>query len=282
MALTSSGVCFVLVAILSNAKGIPIECKPKIIQSPIDGQACETLQYTNISVSERHHCTLTCTGSKDCSATIFDRRHSICMLLSQSCNFLMPRTDHVYQSFEPPCTKWVNASDVPQGYMIHEEPVRQLPAYVARANADDDIVVGKMSDQFYAVHPNGPSEVRRSQGFGYEELVVHAACSVTWVPYTAASGEPLPRGAFVGGFLVHTSTPLYVSRITFQDKYKVIGYYNPLDQLSWASFAGVRSNATSEIMVIERFIWYNLPRKPDNRLTSLANIVFYRVKKLFI
>ena len=200
--------------------------------------------YRNISVTERRHCTLACIHNKECKATVHDSHHSFCMLLSEPCMLLRPRSDHVYQAFQRPCTKWVSSIDDDHGYWITEYSLR---TYIARRFINDDLVVGKVTDMFRAIRPNDTASIR---GGDYEKLAVDASCRVTWVPYDATSGQSMPTGALVGGFLMATNIPLYVSRLPHHDV-NLVGYYNPLNHMAWADFHGTRNGARFHIMVIQ-------------------------------
>ena len=245
MAITHSGICAVIGLLLSvSAKGIRADCESQSIESPIDGHACLTHEYSNISVTDSHHCTLACIQKEECKATVYDVGHSVCMLLPQLCMLLRPRADFVYQAFHYPCTKWVPQSDDTPGYWIYEV---RIMSYIARSFIDDDLVVGKMTNVFNTVHP---SETYAVTATHYEKLVVDPTCQVTWVSYDATTGQPLPGGALIGGFLSATNTPLYVSRLTTSGIY-VVGYYDPLNRQALGELGGVIRDTIFDLMVVK-------------------------------
>ena len=222
-------------------------CKMSNIQSRIDDQACEPLEYTNISTSERGHCSLACAHIEECRATIFDRRHSICMIMPQPCVLLKPRSDHVYQSFAYPCTKWVPASDKVEAFWIYEN-YGITKAYVARAFVNNDLLLGKLTDNFHSINPGG-SYTRG--GISQEKMVVDSSCSVAWFSYDATSGQPMPADAMIGGLLTATNTPLYVSRQQKSGCDWALGYYNPINRKAWGECYGVQGSSTFEVMVAQ-------------------------------
>ena len=234
--------------LLSPTEGLTAGCRFHDIQSRSYGQACETREYINISVAERRHCTLSCIHSTKCEATVFDIRQSVCMLLEEPCILLKPRIEHVYQSFKFQCSKWVPSSDDIPGLWLYEKPRNK--ANVVRKMVKDDLVLGKVSDQFHAVLPNGTSCVH---GGNYEKLVVDASCRVNWVSYDATSGQPLPKGALIGGFLAVTNTPLYVSKFRDEENGQpihILSYYNPLNHMAWGEYYAVKNNSTFDILTI--------------------------------
>ena len=228
-----------------NAKASSTYCKMGNIQSRVDGQACDPPEYTNISASEWRHCSLACAHIKECRATIFDHRRSFCMIMPQPCVLLKPYSDHVYQSFEYPCTKWVPAAkDNVEAVWIYER--NNNKAYVARVFDNNDLLLGKLTDNFYGIDPSGS---KTQGGSSQEKVVVDPSCSVTWVSYDATTGQPMPAGAFVGGFLRATNTPLYVSRQEAPDCDWALGYYNPINQKAWGECYGVQDSSKLEVMV---------------------------------
>ena len=231
---------------LGNADASELQCKFSNIQSPVDGHACEPPEYTNISTSERHHCSLACVHSGTCKATIFYQRNLVCMILLHPCILLKPYADHVYQAFEYPCTKWINASNAVDAYSIYE--TLNVQAYVARAFVGNDVMLGKFTHMFYAISPSG-TKIRG--GSNQEKIVIDASCNVTWVSYDATTGQPMPSGALIGGFLAATNTPLYVSRQAQSRCDWALGYYNPLNQKAWGECYGVQSNYIFEVMVVQ-------------------------------
>ena len=246
--MTYTRICVVFWLLLCDTKGLRSNCKFQNIQSSIDGQACENKEYINISVTERRHCSLACINNRECKATVLDLNHSVCMLLPEPCMLLTPYPDHVYQSFQQPCTKWVPNSHSAPGYWIYEGSSK---SYIARTFINDDLVVGKVTTAFLAIHPSGTSVIR---GGNYEKLVVDELCHVTWVSYDARSGKPLPGAAFIGGFLGATYTPLYVTRLPVtigEEEKNAVGYYNPLKHVAWAQLGGIRYGTMFEIMEVQ-------------------------------
>ena len=191
---------------LGNADASELQCKFSNIQSPVDGTECEPSEYTNISTSERHHFCLACVNSATCKATIFNQRYVVCMILLHPCISLKPYVDHVYQAFEYPCTKWINASNAVNAYSNYE--ALGVQAYVARAFVGNGFMLGKFTHMFHAITPSG---TKIKGGSNQEKIVIDASCNVTWVSYDATTEQPMPIGALIGGFLAATNTPLFVS-----------------------------------------------------------------------
>ena len=246
------GMNVVMAFILKNTELVTAECQSQRFESPIEGHSCEIPEQINASVIERHHCTMACIRSNHCKATVYDNRRSLCMSLSHPCVLLKPRAGYVYQAFHHRCVEWVlHGEDVP-AYFIHER-ITTGKTNIGRVFVDDDLVVGKVVphlNRFYSVHLSGTSDVRLNTG--YEKLAADASWSVTWVWYDATKGQPLPNGAFfIGGYVVTTATPLYVSRLMPTDNLLVVGYYNPQNRKAWGLFDGIKSGATFEVMVIQ-------------------------------
>ena len=231
---------------IMHTKGTGGHCEFSSIELPVDGKSCETPEYINITTIEQHHCTIACVHSKECKATIYDGRHSLCILLSKPCIYMTPRTGHVYQSFQPACTKWLPLNDNDPAYRIFE--YGSNPSYIARAFVGNDLIVGKKTNTFYSIYPHGTSTFIDASH--YENLVVDPSCSVTWVPFDADSDQPIPDGALTGGFLATTNTPLYVSRLDVNGRI-IIGYFNPLNQKAWASFGGIIQTSIFELMAVK-------------------------------
>ena len=235
-----------LLIIVSNANGSETPCKVSTIQSPVHNQACDVPGHVSISATERHKCSLSCIRSEKCKATIYDVLHSVCKLLPEPCSLLEPYVDHVYQAFQKPCTKWVPNSDAVKGFWIYEGSSDK--SYIARAYVNADLLVGKVTSKFFTVRLDGSSVGGIPD---YEELLVDASCTVTWVSYNDSSvGQPMPPGAVVGGLIAASNTPLYVSRL-HHDTYLIAGYYNPLNQKAWGQYSGTRSGTIFDIMVVK-------------------------------
>ena len=191
----------------------------------------------------------TLVGNKivDHSDAVYDSRYSICKLLPQPCMLLWPQPNHVYQSYVyvPPCFKWISTcSKCPSNYWTTENVITK--AFIARMYHNDDLLVGKLTNQFYAITLNGQTKVSKRT---FEELVVDPSCTATWVSFNANNEQPPPEGALIGGFAVVTQTPLYVSRMDISGM-QVVGYYNPLDNMAWGFWADAASRTTFEILVI--------------------------------
>ena len=248
MTIGCRGIWVVLWLLLSNSKGMTTACKFHSIQPPIDGQACETQDYINISVTERHHCTLACMRSNECKATVYDNLRSVCTLLPLTCFLLKPRAEHVYQAFQYACDKWVPES-YDGGLWVYENP--RSMAYFARVTVNDDLVLGKVSDRFHGVLPSG---TELEHGGSYEKLVVDVACSVTWVSYDATTKQPIPTGAIIGGFLAATNTPLYLTRLHGMKNNEpalLPSYYNPRNHMAWTEFYGIYNRSTFDLLVVQ-------------------------------
>ena len=266
MAAIYTAMSIFLCVILSNAHEKTCEARP--IHAPVHGQTCETLEYITTGVTpERHHCNLACIRDKACKAIIHDSRHSVCMLLPHTCILLQPQADHVYQSFEHQCTKWVPASHGVPGYWVDESST--LKAYVARMFINHYPLLGKVTlNTFRSIYPNG-SDYHNAEGH-HEVLVVDASCCVTWVWYDATSGQPLPAGAFVGAFLTATQTSMYVSRLQIQGN-PVIGYYDPLSNLARGQYYGSRSGISFDVMVVESLHVINWGHRGDRFKVKLSS-----------
>ena len=241
---TRTGIWVVFWLLLKCTESRTTSCEFHDIQSPIHDQACVTQRYRNISVTERHHCTLACIQSNECAATVHDSRHSVCMLMSEPCMSMRLRAGYVYQAFQCLCTKWVPGSDVVSGYWIKEGSSK---SYIARRFIDDDLVLGKVTDKFYAIRPTDTTVV---MGGNYEILVIDAICNIIWVPYDATSGQSIPTGTLVGGFMAVTNAPLFVSKLTIS-AINVIGYYNPFHHKARGQFHDTRSGTRFDIMVVQ-------------------------------
>ena len=249
-----TGAYVVFLVILSYAKGETTDCKSQSIQPATQSHTCETLKYINIPVTERHRCSLACIRTEDCRATVYDNRHSVCTLLPQPCMLLRPRPDHVYQSFVQPCFKWTSTcSKCASNYWMIEES--DVKTYIARMYHNDDLLVGKLTNKFYAITLDGQTKTSLND---YEELVVDPPCTVNWVWFDANNEQLPPEGALIGGFAAATRTPLYVSRLDISGRH-VVGYYNPLDNTAWGFWSGAASRTTFELLVIDPtyvIVWY--------------------------
>ena len=247
MAVVCTGICVVFFVIVLRTRGETAECKSYDVQLKLESQICHTAQSAigTLSVIERHHCTLACIRSKDCRATVYDSRHSACKLLPEPCMLLRPRPDHVYLSFVQPCFKWI--STCPQcalNYWMIEDG--EVKAFIARMYHDEDLLVGKLTNKFYAITLDGQIKIGLHD---YEELVVDQSCNATWIWFNANSEQLLPEGALIGGFSAVTETPLYVSRLDITGR-QVVGYYNPINNLAWGYWEKAVSRTKFEVLVI--------------------------------
>ena len=116
-------------------------------------------------------------------------------------------------------------------------------SYVVRRYIGSDLVAGNLITN--NVHVISPSCDHIQDG-NNEELVVDAACRVTWVPYDSTAGQPMLTGALIRGFLLATNIPLYVGKLAGG----IVGYYNPLTDLDVGHCCS-RSDAVFEVMVVQ-------------------------------
>ena len=228
-----------LLTTMINAKAIGAECESRSIQLPTGGIACETQEHTNISVTEHRRCSMACIRNKECQATIYDSPRLVCILLPEPCFRVERYTGFVYQVFQHQCTQWVPESDDVPGYWTNEGNGQ---SYVVRRYIGSDLVVGKLTNRLHVISPRGD----HIQGGNYEELVVDGFCRVTWVPYDSTTGQPIPTGTLIGGFLSATNTPVYVSKLAGG----FVGWYNPLNGRA-VSHGGIRNDTTLELMVVQ-------------------------------
>ena len=227
---------------LINISRVLSECTSVDTLPPIDGMACQPFEYGNITASNLEFCSLACVQKRQCEATIYDRTSGVCMLMNYPCFSLKPQFNHVYRSFRYGCTKWINDGKS-LAYWYIEDYYR---SYVSRKNFEGNVIIGKTTDVFYAIDPNGSSWV---VGGSFEWLVVAPRCSVTWVQHDLTSGQSLPREALIGGILTDTNTPLYVARLNISGVL-ISGYYNPLNGKAWALYHGTHGKTLFEVMVV--------------------------------
>ena len=102
---------------------------------------------------------------------------------------------------------------------------------------------------FFATDPTDGTDVI---GGDCELLVVEPSCSVTWVAHDTTNGQPIPKGALVGGKLTATNTPLYVARMVYGGLL-LGGYYNPLNGKVWMSYSGPKSSTVFELMAVNEY-----------------------------
>ena len=233
---------FGLLIMLRNVKVSATRCNIHSIQLPAADQACKAGEYTNTSVIEHRQCKLACIHSEECSTIIYDGYRSVCMLLPEPCFLLKPYPGYVYQVIQHLCTKWVRNTDDVGVYWTHEGSGR---SYVVRKYVGADLVVGKVTNRLHAISPSG-THIEGPKTGNHEELVVDASCRVTWVAYDSTTGQPIPGGALIGGFIKATNTPLYVSKFAGG----VVGYYNPLQRMAWGQLGGIKNGTQFELMVV--------------------------------
>ena len=137
---------------------------------------------------------------------------------------LEPFPNHVYRSFKYECTKWVAPDESYPAYWFTEKSSR---SYVSQQAHGGNIIIDKKTDNFYSIDPSNKSVIIDKNKM-FDLLVVDPSCSVNWVQHYSTSGQPLPRGALIGGKLTDTNTPLYVVRQNLVHRV-FCGNYNPLN-----------------------------------------------------
>ena len=235
------------VIVVAGISGATCQCTSTGILAPIDDMACQPFEYRNITTNKAEFCTLACVQNNYCGATIYEKTSRACMLMNEPCISLAPYFDHVYRSFIPGCTKWVPHHEKHLAYWYIEE--NTLRSYVSRRIHESNIIIGKTTTMFFATDPTSGADII---GGDCELLVVEPSCSVTWEAHDTTNGQPIPKGALIGGKLTATNTPLYVARMVY-DGTLLGGYYNPLNGKVWMSFAGPKSNTVFELMVVNRY-----------------------------
>ena len=143
------------------------------------------------------------------------------MMLRGPCVLTQPYAGHIYGIIKPQCFSWEhNDKDYPL-YWCNEGSHR---SYVGRCLYQGEMLIGKVTSNFYDIEPNAISLVI---GGSYKILVVDSSCGVVWVPHDANAGQPLPADALVGGVITATNLPLYVACQPYGTRY-MGGYYNPM------------------------------------------------------
>ena len=96
-----------------------------------------------------------------------------------------------------------------------------------------------------------PTRVCRQWFYSWQikKIVVGAFYNVTWEEYEVTTGQSMPAGAVIGGFLAATNTQLYVSREETSKCNRALGYYNPLKHKALGECCGVKLSHTLEVMV---------------------------------
>ena len=220
-------------------------CRSTDTMPPFDGMACQPFASRNITAIKPEFCSLACVQNQHCEATIYDKTSGVCMLMNDPCFSLEPYPNHVYRSFKYECTKWVAPDGSYPAYWFIEKTSQ---SYVSRLARGGNIIIGKKTNNFYSIDPIDKSVVIDKNN-SYELLVVDPSCSVAWVQHDSTSGQPLPRGALIGGKLADSNTPLYVARQNLTDRV-LGGYYNPLNGKVWGEYYGANNDTLFEVMVV--------------------------------
>ena len=215
-----------------------------------DGWSCQPFGHRDITNVPYHHCSLTCIQSLEWQAFIYNKQEWLCMMLNKPCVWTQPYAGHIYGISKPQCFTWEN-HDKPYPFYWYYEGAHKN--YVGRRLLHGDLLIGKVTGSFHTVDPNSFSLV---SGGSYETLVVDPSCKVSWLPYDANSGQPLPYDALIGGTLSTTNTPLYVAR-QLQGTIYITGYYNPLNNKawgpSWSSGPLILNSTVFEVMAVKRW-----------------------------
>ena len=219
-------------------------CSKVYTRPAIDGMACQPFESRNITAVKLEFCSLACVQSQSCEATIYEKTVGVCILMNKPCFSLKPQFNHVYRSFVRECTKWVPKDGTYQAYWFIEVNIER--SYVSRKAHEGNIIIGKKTGRFYAIDPFDKQVVISGD---YELLLMEPQCSVKWVTHDTTSGQPLPKGALIGGILTATNTPLYVARLSVSNM-KIGGYFNPLNGKAWADYYGAKNNTLFEILVV--------------------------------
>ena len=239
-------------------------CVTKYTNAALDGYRCimATEMYRNVTDVRPHMCTHICMTSKDCSITIYNIPGKFCLIGKDACIALQKDTDYQvrYISIRKrgSCIKWVSKFDFIQGNFVASTECdvngAQRPCYVGRLKLPTNILPGK-----YHLGTNGPEGVWTIlNGRGYtignmEVLDVQYGCLVTWMPFN--SGDPVPLGAVVGGYLASRDSKLYVMRGMVQhagNMYTVFGYYDDATEKGYLEYFGARIVMEMDILIL---IW---------------------------
>ena len=129
------------------------------------------------------------TTTAHCHASSGERQN--CMMLSNP---------YIYGISKPQCLSWEH-HDKDSTLYWHYEGARKT--HISGLLHQYDMLVGKVTINFYTVYPNDFSLVR---GRSYESPVVDSSCEITWVSHDANSGQSIPSDAVLGGVLPTTNT----------------------------------------------------------------------------
>ena len=209
---------------------------------------CQPFGYHELTNIPYHHCSLSCFQNGQCEAFIYDTEGHACMILYKLCIWPRPHVGHIYVT-KPQCVSWESPDSYHKFYWFMEST--SFKCYIGRRPHRENMLVGKVTNDFYSIDPNTLSFFR---GGSYEMLVVDPFCQVTWVTYDANSGQPLPSDALIGGVLSATNTPLYVVRQQANGQH-FTSYYNPLNNQAWGMLDGsTKRSMAFEVMTIKR-LW---------------------------
>ena len=224
------------------------ECMAVQQDETLNDWACQPFDHQDVDITNLsyHHCSLTCFQHQKCQAFIYDKVTGTCLVMDYICVWPRPNMGNIYGISKPQCFRWEpHGTDHPFYWFIESG---NLKCFTGRRPHQDDMLVGKVTNNFYTIDPSSSSII---SGGTYEKLVVDPSCEVTWVPHDANSGQQLPSDALIGGVLSDTNTPLYAVRQQVSGKL-FMSYYNPLNNKAWGeASSSVRSTAVFEVMTIK-------------------------------
>ena len=250
---------FILVHVwaISSSK----KCVTRYRHAALVGYRCITANetYRNVTDVQSHICTHLCMTREECIITNYNVPGKFCLIGNDVCIAL--QKDTAYQMHfhsmrkRGSCVKWVSHSDFAQIRPVASNECHlfgaQRPCYVGRLKSSGNTLPGK-----YQRATNGPEGVwtilngQRYTAGTIEVLDVQSDCHVTWVSFT--TGDPIPHGAVIGGFLASRDFKLYVMRGKVQhggNMFIVFGYYDTANKKGYMEYHGLRVVMEMDILI---------------------------------
>ena len=180
----------------------------------------------------------------NCSVVNYNHVKHYCKLTYEDCVKIVEDSEFTVIAFS--CLHWVPAAEVVDDLRIQCEAPDN--PFASRLAIQADILMGSYFNSLRRTY------IWKNDTTGYfcaangEILLILPWCSASWVPFV--TGDPIPVGAAVDGYLSYPSVETYVITGPKHEMYKRCGYYNPDTKLGYAPFTQEKVITEMIILVI--------------------------------
>ena len=227
-----------------------IGCQVKNTRSPLLEYRCIPNSSDEVIFRQDGHpqCEWRCMSMDSCRYINMNPSNLSCEMGFGRCMYLEPSPGYMIKAFTIPnlmCIKWVRGEEAGLE-RIHVFGGTNI-VFQSRTQRGPSTILGRFVNHTREFRANfeGRRLIAVSTNDVIEFLTIDKNCTWSWFPYT--SGEELPVGPVIGGYLA-SGSPVYVAKMYYgEHRIPAFGYYSGVGRYEYLDAA--RTATTMDILV---------------------------------